>query len=122
MKLPKPLDFWASNFHSIIDMNLCDGCGACEKRCQVGAVRVSEKKQVAHVNLNCCIGCGVCVDTCTKTAISVVKKPNEIRPPETREALYDMIMTKKKSRFGKLMVFGKLVVDAIRTGQIHLLK
>ena len=41
--LPKPLDFWASNFHAEVDKGACDGCGACEKRCQVGAVKVRAK-------------------------------------------------------------------------------
>ena len=47
--LPKPLDFWASNFHAIVEKETCEGCGACEKRCQVGAVSVSEKNQPAVV-------------------------------------------------------------------------
>ena len=41
--LPKPVDFWASNFYAVIDTDTCNGCGICEKRCQVGAVSVSEK-------------------------------------------------------------------------------
>jgi len=115
-KLPKPLDFWASNFHAMVDIDACDGCGICEKRCQVGAVRVSAKEQPAVVDLNRCLGCGVCVLTCPKEAISLSKKPTEIRPPQTREELYDIIMAKKKGRVGKLKLTGKLVVDAIRTG------
>jgi len=114
-KLPKPLDFWASNFHAMVDIDACDGCGVCEKRCQVSAVRVSAKEQPAVVDLNRCLGCGVCVLTCPKKAISLSKKPTEIRPPQTREELYDIIMAKKKGRMGKLKLTGKLVVDAIRT-------
>ena len=120
--LPKPLDFWASNFHAVVDMNICDGCGVCEKRCQVSAVHISEKSKIAAVDLNRCIGCGLCVTTCHKEAISLVKKTAEVKPPETREELLDIIMAKKKGRFGKLKVTGKFVVDAIRTGQTHLLK
>jgi len=120
--LPKPLDYWASNFHAVVDMNICDGCGVCEKRCQVSAVHISEKSNIAAVDLNRCIGCGLCVSTCHREAISLVKKAAEVRPPETREELLDIIMSKKKGRFGKLKVTGKFVVDAIRTGQTHLLK
>jgi len=72
--------------------------------------------------LNRCIECGLCVSTCHREAISLAKKPAEVRPPETREELLDIIMAKKKGRFGKLKVTGKFVVDAIRTGQTHLLK
>ena len=120
--LPKPVDFWASNFYAVIDTDTCNGCGICEKRCQVGAVSVSEKKQPAAVDLNRCIGCGVCIPTCPTEAISLQKKPAETRPPQTREELYDIIMANKKGGLGKLKITGKLLIDAIRTGQTHLLK
>ena len=121
-RLPKPLEFWASNFHAVVDMNVCDGCGVCEKRCQVGAMRVSAKKKAAAVDLNRCIGCGHCVAVCPKEAISLLKKSTEVRPPETREDLYEIIMANKKGRLGKLKMIGKIYVDAIRTRQTHLLK
>jgi NAD-dependent dihydropyrimidine dehydrogenase PreA subunit len=121
-KLPKPLEFWASNFHAVVDMKACDGCGVCEKRCQVGAVRVSAKKQPAVVDINRCIGCGLCVPTCPKKAITLLKKPAEIRPPKTREELYDIIMAEKKGTFGKVKLKGKLIFDAIRTGKTDLIK
>jgi len=120
--IPKPLDFWSSNFHAEVVDDLCDGCGVCEKRCQVGGVSISEKGKVAVVDLNRCIGCGLCVPTCPKKAISLVKKATEIKPPETREELYDIIMANKKGRLGKLKIIGKLFVDAIRTRQTNLLK
>jgi NAD-dependent dihydropyrimidine dehydrogenase PreA subunit len=120
--LPKPLEFWASNFHAAVDMNICDGCGVCEKRCQAGAMRVSMKQKLAIVDLNRCIGCGLCVSTCPKEAISLLKNPTEIRPPETREDLFEIIMAKKKGRLGKLKMIAKIIVDAIRTRQTHLLK
>jgi H+/Na+-translocating ferredoxin:NAD+ oxidoreductase subunit B len=120
--LPKPVDFWASNFYAVVDTDTCDGCGNCEKRCQVGAASVSAKKQQSSVDLNRCIGCGVCIPTCPKKAISLQKKPTEIRPPETKQDLYDIIMSHKKGRLGKLKVTGKLLFDAVRTGQTYLLK
>ncbi len=120
--LPKPLDFWASNFYAVVDTDTCDGCGNCEKRCQVGAVSVSEKTQQTSIDLNRCIGCGVCIPTCPQKAISLQKKPTEVRPPQTKEDLYDIIMSHKKGRLGKLKVTGKMFIDAIRTGQTHLLK
>jgi Pyruvate/2-oxoacid:ferredoxin oxidoreductase delta subunit len=120
--LPKPVDFWASNFHAIINAEACNKCGVCEKRCQVSAVTLSEKRGYAMVDLNRCIGCGVCVPTCKAGAISLKKKPTEIRPPETRDELYNIIMAHKKRRLGKMKLVGKLVVDAVWTKQTHLLK
>jgi len=120
--LPKPVDFWASNFYAVIDTGKCDGCGNCEKRCQVQAAKVSEKTRQSSVDQNRCIGCGLCVPTCPNNAISLEKRPKEAMPPETREDLLDIIMAHKKGRLGKLKVTGKLMADAIRTGQTHLLR
>lgn len=121
-KIPKPLEFWASNFHAVVDTNTCEGCGTCEESCQVGAVSVSENKQQAVVDLNRCLGCGVCVSNCPTESISLLKKPIEVRPPQTREDLYEIIMAKKKGRLGKLKLTGKMFIDAVRTGQTNLLK
>jgi Pyruvate/2-oxoacid:ferredoxin oxidoreductase delta subunit len=120
--LPKPVDFWASNYYAAADADACNGCGNCEKRCHVRAARVSEQKQKTSVDLNRCIGCGLCVPTCPRKAISLQKKLKEVRPPQTRDDLHDIIMTHKKGRFGKLKISGKIVIDAIRTGQTHLLR
>ncbi|MCU0562792.1 MAG: 4Fe-4S binding protein [Desulfobacterales bacterium] len=120
--LPKPVDFWASNFHAAIDAHACTGCGACEQRCQVGAARVSAAEGKARIDLNRCIGCGVCVPACPEGALSLCKKPKEVRPPRTRDELHDIIMAQKKGPLGKLVITAKILLDAIRTGQARLLK
>jgi len=120
--IPKPLEFWASNFQAVVDTNTCEGCGTCQQWCQVNAVSVSENNQQAVVDLNRCLGCGVCVANCPTESISLLKKPNEVRPPQTREELYEIIMAKKKGRLGKIKLTGKMLIDAVRTGQTNLLK
>jgi len=120
--LPKPVDFWASNYYAVADLDLCNGCGNCEKRCQVGAASVSEQKKKTSVDLNRCIGCGLCIPTCPQKAMSLKKRINEVKPPQTREEFYDIIMSQKKGSFGKLKIMGKIVIDAIRTGQTHLFR
>jgi NAD-dependent dihydropyrimidine dehydrogenase PreA subunit len=120
--LPKPLEFWASNFYAAVDRAACEGCGACVKRCQVGAVSVSQKKQPAVVDRDRCIGCGVCVLACPTQSISLVKKPAEVRPPQTREDLHEIIMAGKKGRLEKLKLTGKLIVDSVRKRHMNLLK
>ena len=121
-KLPKPLDHWAVNFQAVVTKDLCDGCGACEKRCQVGAVSLLAKKQTAVVNLNRCLGCGLCVAACTKKAVLLEKKPVQTIPPQTREELHDIIMAQKKGRWQKLKLTGKLFVDILKTGHTDLLR
>ena len=120
--LPKPLDFWATNFFAVVDRDTCEGCGACEKRCQVNAVRVAAKKQPAMVDPDRCFGCGVCVPNCPTKSISLEKKPAEVKPPQTREDLHEIIMAGKKGRLGKLLLTGKLIADSVRTGHTNLLK
>ena len=120
--LPKPLEFWASNFYAAVDRVACEGCGACVKRCQVGAVSVFKKKQPAVVDRDRCIGCGVCVPACPTQSITLVKKPAEVRPPQTREDLHEIMVAGKKGRLGKLKLTGKLIVDSVRKGHMNLLK
>jgi NAD-dependent dihydropyrimidine dehydrogenase PreA subunit len=120
--LPKPVDFWATNFFAAVDRAACEGCGVCVQRCQVGAVNVSGKKQLAVVDRNRCIGCGVCVPACPVDSIQLVKKPVEIKPPLTREDLHDILVAGKKGPLAKLKLTGKLVVDSVRTGHMNLLK
>lgn len=52
------IDFW------------CVGCGACEKRCGQGAIKVIDGKAV--VDHNKCICCGYCASVCSEFAIKVV--------------------------------------------------
>ena len=120
--LPKPLDFWATNFYAAVDRGTCQGCAACEKRWQVGAVRVSEKKQPAEVDLDRGLGCGICIAGCPTRSITLVKKSAEVRPPRTWEDLHEIIMAGKKGRLGKLKLTGKLIVDSVRTGHMNMLK
>lgn len=120
--LPKPVDFWASNYFVAVDIDLCEGCGNCEKKCQVNAVKIPEDTQKAAINLSRCIGCGLCTLVCPTKAITLNKKSKEVTPPTDREELYDIIMSKKKGSLGKMKVTGKLIFDAVTTGQAHLLK
>ena len=120
--LPKPLDFWAANFYAAVNSKTCTMCGACAKRCQVGAVSVSPKKQPAVINQDRCIGCGVCVPACPAESIALVKKSDPVKPPQTREDLHDIIMAGKQGRLGKLKLTGKLIADSVRTGHLDLLK
>lgn len=120
--IPKPMDYWASNYNAVVDRQTCIGCGACVKNCQVGAVTVAVKKQPAEVDLERCLGCGLCIADCPTESIKLEEKPVVVTPPKTREDLYEIIMAHKKGRIGKLKLTGKIVVDAIRTGHLRKLK
>ncbi|MFW9906406.1 MAG: ATP-binding protein [Candidatus Thorarchaeota archaeon] len=89
----KPSELFSSNYYAEIDLNKCNGCGSCQKRCQMEALVIKEKK--TYVNLDRCIGCGLCVTKCPNEAI-VLREKNQITiPPEDQQSLYTKIMIKK---------------------------
>jgi electron transport complex protein RnfB len=108
--LPRPLDFWASNFQACVDAAACAGCGACVKRCQVGAIKLDRPKGKAIINFQRCIGCGVCVPTCPKKSLSLQEKTPLIVPPETPEKLYEQIFANKKNGLQKFLMLIKLAL------------
>ncbi len=120
--LPRPVDFWAANYFARVDRAACNGCAICTRRCQARAMAVPDKKKPARVDLNRCLGCGHCIAACPQEAITLEKKPAEVKPPETREALYDILKTRRQGPWGKAKLTGKLVLDMIRTGNTDLLK
>jgi len=93
--VPNPVSFWASNFYSTIDSELCDGCGTCVERCQVGAITLDEEKEFSIIDLTRCLGCGNCVPYCPNEAIELQKKETETVPPQTGEDMFEVIMTSK---------------------------
>lgn len=69
-----------ANYYATVDGDACAGCGNCEARCQVKAIKVRDG--VAHVDRAKCIGCGLCVTGCAAGAAELVLKPeNEIVEP-----------------------------------------
>jgi NAD-dependent dihydropyrimidine dehydrogenase PreA subunit len=108
--LPKPVDFWAANFYSVIDPEKCNGCGICVERCQVNAARMDEKVGVAVINLDRCIGCGNCAAACTSEAVTLVKKEKETVPPDDMESLYQTIAENKLGALGKIKLIGRMVL------------
>jgi electron transport complex protein RnfB len=87
--MPRPAEFFASNYYAHWNSDLCQGCGTCVDRCQMDAVRLQD--EIAEVNLDRCIGCGLCVSTCPSEAIHLVKKERELVPPKHMQAFYESL-------------------------------
>lgn len=119
--LPRPLEFWAANYHASVNLEACNGCGTCGERCQVDAVRLAGSPERARVNLARCIGCGLCVTTCPREAIELCENSVRIDPPRNREELYDIIFRRRRGPLGKLQLVGKLLADAVRARDFRLL-
>jgi Pyruvate/2-oxoacid:ferredoxin oxidoreductase delta subunit len=105
--LPRPLDFWSSNYYAEVSAQACSHCGTCVTRCQVGAVALTGSSGEAKINLNKCIGCGLCVTTCPSEAVRLKKKDRETVPPANEEDLYTEVMANKKSDPEQLKILMK---------------
>jgi ferredoxin len=93
--IPNPVSHWATNFFAVVNSELCTGCGACEERCQVAAIKLNGEKATAAVDLTRCLGCGLCIDVCPENAIELRNKSTETVPPPTSEDMMEVIMANK---------------------------
>ncbi|MFX1393409.1 MAG: ATP-binding protein, partial [Promethearchaeota archaeon] len=84
--------FLNAMFESIIDQDLCIGCGNCVERCPVEAITLDD---FAIVNRDLCLGCGLCASNCPEEAITL-----ELR--KDREEPFDRVL-----ELGKAIIEGK---------------
>jgi len=91
--LPGLSKFFASNYYAEAEADLCEGCGTCVDRCNLGAVHVEDN--IAQVDKEKCIGCGVCVPKCSSGAMKLLKKEAETLPPKDTLETYTAIMRRK---------------------------
>jgi Na+-translocating ferredoxin:NAD+ oxidoreductase subunit B len=110
--LPKPVEFWATNFHATVDADLCSGCATCVDMCQMGAVALADGPGTSRIDLHRCIGCGNCVAACPAGAMRLVKIDHEVVPPVDMQDMYETIMAHKKGTLGKMKLAAKLMLKA----------
>ena len=73
----------STNYLSIVNGDLCTGCGTCEEKCPIGAISVGSDN-IAEVNAEYCIGCGVCAKFCPENAISLKEGMRRVFVPPPR--------------------------------------
>ncbi|NVM01338.1 MAG: 4Fe-4S binding protein [Candidatus Helarchaeota archaeon] len=91
-KLDKPSQYFATNYYSEVDGDLCSGCGTCADRCPMDAITIED---VSIVDRDRCIGCGVCVPTCPSDAIHLRNKEDVLEPPKNLIDMWRKIGAKK---------------------------
>jgi len=71
---------------SVIDEDLCVGCGTCVSLCPTDAIVMNGSDQ-AERDPNACLGCGICARSCPEEAISLKEGLRKvfILPPRIRE-------------------------------------
>jgi ferredoxin len=58
-----------SRYVSVVNKEICNGCGVCEKRCVFGAMKIVDG--VASSDPEKCFGCGLCATKCPTQAIKL---------------------------------------------------
>jgi len=72
---------------SIIDEELCSGCGICAEICVYDALSLHERKEVMSINEVLCKGCGACAVACPSKAI----KLSHFTPAQTLAQVYALV-------------------------------
>ncbi len=76
----------ATYYISVIDEDLCTGCGICVDLCPTDAIQLNQNDQ-AEREADFCLGCGVCARSCPEEAISLKEGLRRvfILPPRLRK-------------------------------------
>jgi ferredoxin len=104
-KLPRPAEFFRATYRAEIDESLCQECGTCESRCQMGAV--DAHAGATRVDDARCIGCGLCVTTCPSGAAKLRTRDNVSVPPKDTAALYAQIFRDRYGPWGLASAVGR---------------
>ncbi len=104
-KLPRPAEYFDTNYFAGVDEELCIACETCGDRCAMGAISYADG--VASVDRLFCIGCGLCVSTCPEEAIHLVEKEATTTPPKSTADLYKKIMLERYGVLGTMKFVGK---------------
>lgn len=73
----------STNYISIINKDLCVGCGTCVEKCPIEAIELNDENK-AERNPDWCIGCGVCAHFCPENAISLHEGMRKVYIPPPR--------------------------------------
>jgi Pyruvate/2-oxoacid:ferredoxin oxidoreductase delta subunit len=75
----------SSGYVSMVDEELCIGCGDCNDYCQFFALSVNNG--YARIDQSICMGCGVCVTHCPQEALALIHDPTKGEPLEIMKLL-----------------------------------
>ena len=104
-KLPRPAEYFDTNYFATVDEELCTECETCGDRCVMEAI--SYVDGIASVDRLLCIGCGLCVSTCPGEAIRLLEKDETKTPPKDMDDLYKKILVERYGLFGAAKFAGK---------------
>ncbi|MDM8551622.1 4Fe-4S binding protein [Desulfobacterales bacterium HSG2] len=98
---PRPADLVATAFIATADADTCNGCGVCEKRCQMDALRLEDEKVVLDASR--CIGCGLCVSTCPTKSLTLIRKPESEQPDVPKNMIESLVrLGRERGKLGRM--------------------
>lgn len=108
-KIPRPADFFHTNYHAENDGATCTGCATCVDRCPMEALAMEDagRAGAAVVDRDRCIGCGLCVSSCPTGSLDLVKKSRAAIPPKNSRAMYTKIYRERLGAWGAAKVLVK---------------
>ena len=107
-QLPRPAEYFDTNYCAEVEEELCTECETCADRCQMDAITYVDG--VSSVDPLLCIGCGLCVTTCPTEALRLFEKTETKTPPKTQNALYQKIMLERFGVLGTAKIAGKKIL------------
>ncbi|PKN61315.1 MAG: hypothetical protein CVU57_30105 [Deltaproteobacteria bacterium HGW-Deltaproteobacteria-15] len=75
----------ATYFLSVIDKEICSGCGTCVDRCPTDAISLDDDGKAIRDEAHC-LGCGVCARFCPEGAIALKEGLRRVFLPPPRKA------------------------------------
>ncbi len=108
-KLPRPSEYFDTNYYAEVAGDLCTECRTCHDRCEMEAIR-GNGDGPSSVDLLRCIGCGLCISTCPEGAIQLHEKAEAKTPPKTQDALYLKIVAERFGPLGTAKIAAKKVL------------
>lgn len=79
----------SSGYISVVDEDLCIGCGECNDFCQFYALSLDNG--YAKIDQSLCMGCGICLSHCSEGAISLSHDPSKGDPLEIQNLINSVV-------------------------------
>jgi electron transport complex protein RnfB len=108
VKHPRPVDLFVTNYYVEFNAGLCNGCGECNDKCQLGAREMVE--DVAALNPDRCIGCGNCVVLCPQNANTLRKKEPEKVPLKDKDTVNMKTLSNRTGRWNMFKIRAKMLL------------
>lgn len=73
-----------SNFIPEVNFESCNGCGLCENKCPVNAIKIEVREnsnKMAIIDEDLCLGCGVCVRVCNRDSLFLKSRKERVITP-----------------------------------------